>query len=401
MNMPDDAAALSAGGARSTLRELLKISTGLPEPPPRVPSIDHYLYERYVQDTHGWKRRAYYALKPVIPRRIQIALRQRFTAVQAAAAFPAWPIEPLLANAVGTYLRALLQHVDEVPRLSFWPDGHRFAFAITHDVEFDAGLHRAPALARLEQQLGFTSSWNLVPERYPIDRTIVDRLLGDGFEIGIHGLKHDGRLFQSHAVFAKRLEKIHAYAHAWGAAGFRSPSTLRKAAWMTELQFEYDSSFPDTDPYEPQPGGCCSVWPYFIGSMVELPMTLPQDHTLFEILNRRDIGIWIEKVEWIAKQGGLVVINVHPDYMLDDRRLALFEELLHFMKTQAGMWHVPPREISRWWRDRNATTLRPDGVSLAIDGPAAGRASIVRHTIRDGVVTAVTSSADNFTKDKL
>lgn len=388
--MPDNATALAAGGARSTLRELLKVSAGIPEPPQLSPPIEEYLYERYVQDTHGWKRRVYYALKPVIPRTIQLALRQRFTAVQAAAAFPAWPIEPVLTKAIDTYLRSLLQHAAEVPRLSFWPDGNRFAFALTHDVEMDAGLRRAPALAALEQKLGFVSSWNLVPERYPIDWQIVDRLRADGFEIGVHGLKHDGRLFHSRAVYEKRLAKIHAYARQWGASGFRSPSTLRNAAWMTELKFEYDSSFPDTDPYEPQAGGCCSIWPYFIGEVVELPLTMPQDHTLFEILNQHDISTWREKVEWIASHGGLVVLNVHPDYMLESARFAFYEEFLHFMKSQNGMWHVRPREISRWWRDRNRSEIRDTGIGLMVEGPAAARASIVRHVLRDGIVTTVT-----------
>ena len=50
---------------------------------------------------------------------------------------------------------------------------------------------------------------------------------------------------------------------------------------MPRLGFEYDSSYTDTDPYEPQPGGCCSYLPYFNESLVELPITLPQDHTVF------------------------------------------------------------------------------------------------------------------------
>lgn len=394
MSMSDSTSALSGGAARSTLRELLKICTGIPEPSMPGPQIDQYLYERYVQDTHGWKRRAYYALKPIIPRRIQIALRQRFTAVQATAVFPAWPIEPVLVDAVDAYLKAILENRSEVSRLGFWPDMHRFAFAITHDVEMDAGLRRAPALAAIEKRLGFVSSWNLVPERYPIDMTIVDRLRSDGFEIGIHGLKHDGKLFQSHAVFTKRVARIREYARDWQAGGFRSPSTLRKAEWMTELGFAYDSSFPDTDPYEPQAGGCCSIWPYFIGDMVELPMTMPQDHTLFEILGHRDIRIWTEKAAWIARHGGLVLINVHPDYMEDDRRLALFEEFLVFMKAQQGMWHALPREIARWWRDRNQSGLQCAGGQPTVEGPAARRAGIVQHVLRGGTVAVIGPAAE-------
>ena len=226
--------------------------------------------------------------------------------VQAETTFPAWPVEPLLVTKVDAYLRATSAgRMPKCHRIAYWPGNARAAFVITHDVEWDAGLRRAPALAALEKELGFTSCWNLVPERYPIDWGIVDELRKGGFEIGIHGLKHDGKLFQSRSLFSQRLQAIHEYARSWGAEGFRSPSTLRNAEWMTAMQFKYDSSFPDTDPYEPQTGGCCSIWPYFLGSMVELPLTLPQDHTLFEILQHRDIGVWKEKMEWLLLHGGV------------------------------------------------------------------------------------------------
>jgi len=232
-------------------------------------------------------------------------------------------------------------------------------------VEWDSGLRRAPVLAAIEQRLGFVSSWNLVPERYPIDWSIVDRLRADGFEIGIHGLKHDGKLFQSRALFDRRAALINAHAREWKAVGFRSPSTLRNPDWMTALEFEYDSSFPDTDPYEPQAGGCCSIWPFFLGNIIELPLTMPQDHTLFEILNQRDIDIWKKKALWIAEQGGLVLINIHPDYMLEDSRLAFFEELLVFMKQQHGMWHA------------HRAILRGGGVTGA-PRPSYGRGRVPR-----------------------
>ena len=47
-------------------------------------------------------------------------------------------------------------------------------------------------------------------------------------------------------------------------------------------------------------GGCCSWLPFFNRSMVELPITLPQDHTLFVIL-RRGSSAWHEKAEILAE----------------------------------------------------------------------------------------------------
>jgi peptidoglycan/xylan/chitin deacetylase (PgdA/CDA1 family) len=385
MNTSAEAQAhMADGAARSTLRELLKISEEVREPVSVGTDIGEWLYERYVTDTQGWKRRLYYSLKPLIPRPIQIALRQRYVGVQAAAAFPAWPIEPLLTEKVEKYLRALLGGADAVRHIAFWPGASQCAFVITHDVELDAGLRRAPALAALEQELGFTSCWNLVPERYPIDWGIVNELRQQGFEIGIHGLKHDGRLFQSHALFTERMKAIERYAGEWGAEGFRSPSTLRNAVWMSDMQFSYDSSFPDTDPYEPQPGGCCSIWPYFLGPMVELPLSLPQDHTLFEILQHKDIAVWKKKIEWIAAHGGIAMVNVHPDYMLTDERLSFYRDLLLYMKDQSGVWHVQPREAARWWRDRQASRLRQADGKFRVEGPAGDRAVVVRRRLVNG-----------------
>jgi hypothetical protein len=362
---------------------ILKPADGGFIPPVPEEDIERYLYERYTDQGGSWKRKLYYAMKPMLPRPVQIALRRRYVSVQAQSAFPAWPIEPVVVNAVNAFKKRQVDVQGVLHWLGYWPKGYRFAFVLTHDVEWDSGLRRAPDLAAIEQSLGFSSSWNLVPERYPIDWSIVDKLRAQGSEIGLHGLKHDGRLFQSRRMFDRRMEKINGYARDWKATGFRSPSTLRNVDWMKTMQFDYDSTFPDTDPYEPQPGGCCSIWPYFLGSMVELPMTMPQDHTLFEILKQTDIGIWKQKAEWLAEQGGIVVINVHPDYMLTDERLRFFEEFLRMMKTMPGMWHVLPKDAAQWWRERHATGLRiQDGVPV-LSGPGAARAVVMRTELRN------------------
>ncbi len=364
----------------SALGTLLKIAPEFEQRLHCDEPIERFLYELYVEDKAAWKRRAYYALKPLIPRAVQLTLRQRYVASQRALPFPAWPIETRIHDLVVGSLRNAFQLSDSAPLfgIALWPAGTRFAFCITHDVEWDAGLRRAPELLEVEQRVGVVSSWNLVPERYPIDWGIVSALREAGSEIGIHGLKHDGRLFQSKTIFRSRLRKIEKYADEWGAVGFRSPSCLRNAEWMKEMRFEYDSSFPDTDPYEPQPGGCCSPWPYFIGNMVELPLTMPQDHTLYEILRHQDIGLWDTKADWLESVGGVVVINVHPDYISTDKRLQQYEGFLQRMKQRAGMWHALPKEIARWWRDRDASALVVRDGNLAVDGPAAGRATVTR-----------------------
>jgi hypothetical protein len=372
----------------AAIASLLKLQEDILLPHSEEADIEHYLYERYAGNGQSWTHRAYYHAKRFLPRSVQLALRRKYASLQRRRKFPAWPIEPTLVSHAEKYIQQVFKESGkpELYRIAPWPDRKRCAFVITHDVEWDAGLRNAHAVANIEKRHGFVSSWNIVPERYPIDWRIVDTLRSDGCEIGVHGLKHDGNLFHSRGVFNHRVEKIHQYAKEWRSVGFRSPSTHRNVEWMPDLEFEYDSSFPDTDPYEPQAGGCCSIWPFFIGNLVELPLTMPQDHTLFEILGHTDISVWKEKGDWIEKNSGLILVDVHPDYMVSEDRLQLYEEFLLYMKNKTDCWHALPADVARWWRERDASCLRPHGSSLAIEGPAAKRASILRLTLEDEAV---------------
>ncbi|MCC6395836.1 MAG: hypothetical protein IT282_02385 [Bacteroidetes bacterium] len=373
----------------STLRDLTKFSDQATLPADPGDALRRFLREEYLERGGNPLLNLYYRMKPLIPRPLQLALRRRYITRQAQRQFPNWPIEPCVVDLLRDYVLETVQlNGGEAPHsCAFWPHGKQFAFVITHDIEWDAGLRRAPALGALEKKHGFTSSWNFVPERYPIDWAILEELRAEGFELGLHGLKHDGKLFASRKIFEARVNQMKVYASKWGLAGFRSPSTLRNPEWMHVLPFEYDSTFPDTDPYEPQPGGCCTIWPYFFADLVELPMTLPQDHTLFEILGHRDIAVWQKKASWIMRHGGMVLINVHPDYMMTQERLSLYEEFLVWMRSFDGMYHALPLEVSRWWRARNASRVSLRDGRPAILGPAADKGVLVRARPGEDAVT--------------
>jgi peptidoglycan/xylan/chitin deacetylase (PgdA/CDA1 family) len=266
----------------------------------------------------------YYRLKPALPRWLQLAMRRAYARRvrrlhETGKRFPRWPIEPVL-----------VEHWERERRdgPDLWPNGHRFAFVLTHDIEAARGLANVERLLDIERRHGMVSAWYLVADDYAVDPAVLASIRAAGGEIGVHGLRHDGRLFEDRAGFERQLPRIREVLETWGAEGFRSPATHRNADWMPELGCSYDSSFPDTDPFEPQPGGCCSIVPFFLGDLVELPITLVQDHTLFEILRERDIELWRRKASWIAQHGGLVNVLVHPDYMLSEQRLDLYERLL-------------------------------------------------------------------------
>jgi peptidoglycan/xylan/chitin deacetylase (PgdA/CDA1 family) len=236
---------------------------------------------------------------------------------------------------------------------SLWPQGSRYALVLTHDVESSVGQGFVRAVADLEESLGFRSSFNFVPEDYRIDMNLMDELRQRGFEVGIHGLKHDGKLFNSRTKFERCAIEINRYLKDLGAVGFRSPLTLRHPEWMQALNIEYDLSFFDTDPFEPIPGGTMSIWPFFLGHFVELPYTLVQDYTLTDILKEETPRLWLEKVDFIRQHYGMALLNSHPDYLKVPSRFNIYSRFLQTMRDKENYWHALPREIAQWWKQRS------------------------------------------------
>jgi hypothetical protein len=347
----------------------------LPFNPNRV--IRNYLAERYAGDAGGGPARraavrVYYRLRPVMPRSLQIGLRRRFSAVQARTRFPRWPQEPGLHDFLRTlYTLVSTTTATELPWIAPWPSGYDWAVVLTHDVETEAGYRRVDVLRNVESSMGFRSSWNFVPRRYAVSDERVAELVRDGCEVGLHGLYHDGRDLESDATLAERLPEMRSWAERWGATGFRSPATHRRWEWMGQLGFDYDSSYPDTDPYEPQPGGCGSLWPFFIDDTVELPITMSQDHTLFVILRHPDIRAWTDKAGYIRERNGMALMLTHPDYLATDELVERYQALLSELADDRTAWRALPREVSDWWRRRAASRLEPDGEGWIIVGPAA------------------------------
>jgi hypothetical protein len=334
----------------------------------RIAGTDHggfdpedFLRERYASQGIARLATPYYLLKPLLPRAVQIALRRKHARRRAQREFPRWPIEDVLVRHQQEEFRRALESSgrDTVPFVNFWPSGHRFAFVITHDVEGPAGVANIERVRKVERKHGIVSSWNFVAEDYPIPDGLFEKLRADGCEIGLHGIHHDNRLWRNEKTFERTLPTIHRYLAEWQAVGWRSPVTYRNADWMPRLGTLYDSSFTDTDPFEPQGGGCCSIFPFFLDEMVELPITLVQDHTMWELLQRPGIDLWLEKSEWISQNHGFVNLDAHPDYLIDQDRLDLYDEFLGSLTHLDGGWHALPRDVASWWKDR---------ARMAVDG---------------------------------
>ncbi len=316
-----------------------------------------------------WALAAFYRVRRVIPRRLQLALRRALIKRQGLPDFPKWPYDESVRDLLAKLVAILAAPGEEIRFRWFWPHGARAALALTHDVESAAGLKNALRVAEIEAARGFCSSFNVVKCWYEIDHGVLRELAARGFEIGVHGVWHDRSLFSTRAEFESQLELLSEAADSFGAVGFRSPATYRVNDWLAELPFEYDCTVPLSDPYEPQPGGCCSPWPYFIGDTVELPWTLTQDHTLFTLLRHRDVELWLGQVERLRDAAGLIQALTHPDpgYLGEPRNARLYEAFLDQMAEHTDLWNALPRDIARWWRHRDsAETWSPDDYGTAM-----------------------------------
>jgi peptidoglycan/xylan/chitin deacetylase (PgdA/CDA1 family) len=290
---------------------------------------------------------AFYLLKPLIPRGLQIAVRRAMIHRKRARFGHVWPID---------------EEAGKPPaRWRGWPGGKRFAFVLTHDVDTAGGQRKCRDLMSLEQKHGFVSSFNFVPNRYETSPEIRFLLADNGFEVGVHGLHHDGNYYRSREKFRERAVQINRYLREWNAVGFRTPCMFHNLEWIRDLDILYDASTFDTDPFEPQPDGMRTIFPFRVGGSdrrgyVELPYTLPQDFTLFILMKETDIGIWKRKLAWIAEKGGMALLNTHPDYMALDGAKRGREEypaefygefLDHVRNAYSGeFWHVLPREMA-------------------------------------------------------
>ena len=295
-------------------------------------------------------RTVFYKIKPLMPRLLQIFIRRQLVIKKLSACNEFWPIDENAGIAPLEW--------------RMWPQGKKFALVLTHDVEKEIGQDRSFQLAEIEQKIGFVSSFNFVPQRYKVSSVLRNRLISRGFEVGVHDLNHDGKLFSSYSMFRTRSLLINKYLQEWGAVGFRAASMHHNLNWIGELNIEYDCSTFDTDPFEPQSEGVGTIFPFWVNlkkgesGFVELPYTLPQDFTLFVLMKHESIDIWKKKLEWIVAKGGMALINVHPDYINFENHPNGNEEypidfykdfLIHIEKTYPNQYcNILPRELSRF-----------------------------------------------------
>ncbi len=81
----------------------------------------------------------------------------------------------------------------------------------------------------------------------------------------------------------------------------------------------------------------------------------------------RNTNIWKQKLDWIAKKGGMVLLNVHPDYINFDGKKCSIEEypaeyyfkFLEHVKSEfkGQYWNALPKQLARSWPSLSSKSL--------------------------------------------
>jgi len=227
---------------------------------------------------------------------------------------------------------------------------------------------------------GFRASFQVVPEqRYEVPESYVNEVRSRGFELNVHDLNHDGHLFQEKSEFLRRAKKINEYVKKYNARGFRAGAMYHNLDWYDAFEFSYDMSVANVAHLEPQRGGCCTVMPFFVGNILEIPLTASQDYSIFHILNDYSIELWKKQVDLIRRRHGLLSFVTHPDYLIDQLPQSVYKLLLDHLRQvsdRCAIWEALPGEVDHWWRARAEMKLIQDGGQWRIEGPESERARI-------------------------
>jgi hypothetical protein len=348
--------------------------------------------ERYVRRerppaTKRLIRQLYYLLRPLLPVKLRRPLQARWLRGWQNKPFPQWPVDTSVDRLFTELMRLQLRTSGEpsIPFIWFWPDGHRACAVMTHDVETAAGLAFTEELMNINDRHGIKSSFQLIPAaRYTVTEATVRGIRNRGFDVNVHDLKHDGHLFDRADQFQTAAQEINAHGVRFGSKGFRSGALYRNQEWYGALHFGYDMSVPNCAHLDPQTGGCCTIMPYFVGDVLEIPVTATQDYSLFHILKTYNQALWREQIARITTLHGLVSFIVHPDYLDHPAAREAYESLLHHLanlRAGSGLWIARPDEVNDWWRARDAMHLEKTAEGWKIRGDGAERARIAHASL--------------------
>jgi hypothetical protein len=212
---------------------------------------------------------------------------------------------------------------------------------LTHDIESASGLQRAKVMKKIENKYDIGSAWYIPSKRFKLEHSIIKEIEYHG-EIGVHDTRHDGKL--AHLPKKKLVERLSQAKDSMETIiehrieGFRAPVLQHNQHILSALKksgYKYDTSIPTWEPKHPftmKPHGIGTVYPISINGLLEIPLTLPQDHQLLYVLGltpKEVMRTWAIMATLIRELGGVCMFLVHPDYKFGDPYTNLYEELLN------------------------------------------------------------------------
>lgn len=332
--------------------------------------------------TQEWMLKTYYSIRETLPVAVRRHLQRVYFSDWKQRPFPAWPLDVTVDKLHERLLLLSMKATGtkRMPFIWFWPDGTPNCLILTHDVETSVGRDFTSQLIDLDESYGFRASFQVIPEkRYKVPDEYVQEIRSRGCEFNIHDLNHDGRLYREHGEFLRRAKKINEYGHRYNARGFRAGAMYRMVDWYDAYEFSYDMSLCNVAHFEPKRGGCCTVLPFFIGRILELPLTTAQDYSIFHIMSDHSIDLWKKQINLIRAKNGLLSFLAHPDYLSSRRTRKLYEMLLDHLReivARDKIWMALPGELDQWWRARSQMELVNRSGDWIIEGPGRERASI-------------------------
>lgn len=217
---------------------------------------------------------------------------------------------------------------------------------LTHDLDSAAGWDWVLPLAELEMRYGLRSIWHIVARRYPIKTRILDWLVTQGFQLGLHGDNHDGRLiFLSEREMHHRLQRCLPLIQQYQMRSFRSPAWFRSRTLYRVLAdyFQTDYSTLDTDIICPGGnGGCFYTKPFILDGILHVPTTIPFEEPLrFGYTYAQLLSFWQPKIDWLIACQGDIVVNTHPEphFSGNSAGLAAYEQLLQLLQSLQTIHH--------------------------------------------------------------
>ena len=245
-------------------------------------------------------------------------------------------------------------------------------------------LEFADVLARHGAQATFPVT-ALALARHPgVFRQVLTR--APAVELAIHGHRHVDLSQQTEHQQAAAVEQAIALfrAHAIPFVGFRAPYLRWNDSLLAVLEAAklwYDSSqsvlWPALDSVDmdgsqsdaarllcefchPLPAEDFPALPHWTGSLLEIPVSLPDDEMLVERLQLRDnelmAGIWLAALRQCHARGELFVLQLHPE------RFPLCASALNALLEQAQtlrprVWLTNLRGVTAWWQQKREMRL--------------------------------------------